>query len=280
MKNNIESIYLENNPVNNKDLDKYFKNNNFFGSSFIINMKDRIDKWTQASKILKNLKLYPIKFNAIIGKDITNEYILQRTKNLSPGERGCLISHLIILYLANRHENGDGFTLIFEDDITTNIQSIQSTFDKLKYHTNDIDMIYLGKCLEHCMEMGHIKDNIYKGYAPLCGHAYAIRNSYVEKIFNYLETQEQYDPIDLIYKKLMLRKECETLVLHPSIFNQDLKFSSDLRDKIQQIYTSADCILPENNNNSQQTWNVYLIIIIFLLILAFIFTYILIIKNY
>src|SRR5579883_1842968 len=170
----------------NINLSKYYQNNAFFGQSFVINLNTRKERWSQSSQLLNKIGLSPIRFEAIWGKDITDTNFLESCKNLSLAERGCLLSHLCILYLASQHPNKNHFTLIFEDDITTNIDSIAPILNKLQHRCQDIDIIYFGKCFETCTEILNIEDNIYTGYAPLCAHAYAIRNSFAQYVLNAL----------------------------------------------------------------------------------------------
>jgi len=245
---NISRIFEENKCLSDEELEKYYNNNNKFGESFIINMKSRSERFEKSKKILNNVGLSGIRFNAVIGKEISNNFILEKYRHLSLSEIGCLCSHLSILYLASKHENKNGYTLIFEDDITTNVNSVNDIFSSLKDidEKQNVDIIYLGKCLEVCSKMEHIQDNIYKAHSPLCAHAYAIKNSFAEEIFTYLENQYYkglYEPLDLLYRNLIDRKFCNSIVMHPSIFIQDVyNIDSDLRNNVKQQMNIVECI--------------------------------------
>jgi len=246
--NNIQKIFEENDCLDDYDIEKYYENKNKFGQAFIINLKDRSKRFKQAYEILEKLNLNPIRFNAILGKNIENTFILDKYKHLKISEIGCLSSHLSILYLASKHECKNNYTLIFEDDIITNINSISHIFNSLEEvdYKENVDIIYLGKCLETCSKMEHIQDNIYKSVYPLCTHAYAIKNSFACKIFEYLNNQYHkgmHEAIDLMYRNLININKCNSVVMHPSVFIQDVyKTQSDLRDAFDQQRNVIECV--------------------------------------
>lgn len=249
--NNLERLMKSNNCLSSEDIERYYSNKHKFGQSFIITMKNRSERYENCNNLLKKLKLNPIKFNAIDGKSVSDQYFLDKYNHLSRGEIGCLLSHLSILSLTAKNENRDNYTLIFEDDITTNIQSdetLHKLFKNLSKLDEEVDIIYFGKCLETCTKMEHLEDNIYKAYGPLCTHSYAIKNSCAHKLINHLNEPKNidiylYQAIDILYQELIIKNIWKSLVLHPSIFYQDVyRLKSDLRDIMDQQRNMVECI--------------------------------------
>src|SRR5690606_32914761 len=108
---------------------------------------------------------------------------------LRPGELGCLLSHLSVINLAAQHPDSENFTLIFEDDIVTSATSIEETLDHVARidAEEDVDIVYLGKCLECCSKMTRLVDNVWRAVAPSCCHAYAIKNGFARRVMSDLE---------------------------------------------------------------------------------------------
>jgi len=238
------------------EIRQYNADQSFMSNAFVINMASRTDRMKEAEKTLAKLGIEWFRFSAIVGKLITDPYILNKFNVLRPGELGCLLSHLIILYLASEHPNQDGFTLVVEDDIVSS-----SGHDAWKtalvqcrqiYNQDGIDMIYFGKCLERCSDMIHVKDNIYRAVAPSCTHAYGIRNAYAKKILIDLDVSHKYPDsrlneayfnrgIDSIYGDYIVYGIAKALVFHPAIFYQDvLEGGSDLRKEFLINYQECN----------------------------------------
>lgn len=227
--------------INRYNYTKYFTNPNKISGSFIISLPKDITKYNNSKKILNKLHLSPIKINAIYGNDLENSALSKMFKNISYPEIGCFISHVITLYIISQHQNKDGYTMIFEDDITIEDYNIKNKILKvISYNPN---LVYLGKCLEICGEMKQInKDehDIFYGYKPLCLHAYMVKNSFAKTIIDYLDTQELYtEPIDRLILKVT--KENDIMVFHPSLFYQNINYDSNLRGKFAQRFNIMDC---------------------------------------
>lgn len=84
----------------------------------VISAKDNEERRKHITKELKKIDLEPVFFDAIMGKDLSDEEINRLVKQpsfLSPGEIGCALSHLGVYkeLLASQ----ESAALIFEDDI-------------------------------------------------------------------------------------------------------------------------------------------------------------------
>lgn len=242
---NIINLLLNKyNPVDEVTLKKYYDNDNKVNFPWIISLDKDKNKYINTFKKLKLLKFDPIKFKAIYGKNIKiNEpKIYSKFNNLSEGEIGCFLSHLLIYYIASKHKNKNQYTLIFEDDINTfiNEESINKNInDAISHNTN---MIYLGKCLEICEKVTKISENIYYGHKPLCLHAYLIKNSFAKKIIEGLNEYERKSidfPIDWYLHQYTDNKK--TLIFHPSLFFQSTEYQSNLRSKKEQYANLLEC---------------------------------------
>ena len=228
--------------VNPNNYKSYYDNNNKVNDPFVISLKKDINKYTNTKHILNNLKLNPIKFDAVNGKEIkeTKPSIFNKFKRLNDGEIGCFLSHLSVYYLASLHKNKDQYTMIFEDDIGTdlNASEFKNKVDNIvKYNKN---LIYLGKCAEFCKKINKIEDDIYEGYKPYCMHAYLIKNSFASKVLNNIFSRNIISlPIDVII--FASTQKQDIIEYHPSIFYQDPKYASNLRSKLRQMANEFEC---------------------------------------
>jgi len=263
--------------INPYNYQEYYNNNEFVNGPFIISLEKDIEKYNNAKQILEKLQLQPIKFDAINGMELKNNRpdIVNKFKYLNDGEIGCFISHFLIYYIASQHPNPDQYTMIFEDDIGTDIDA--KTFNNklnnaIKYNK---DLIYLGKCAELCFMTKQVYDDLYTGYQPYCMHAYMIKNSFAKKVVNDVNKLEIINlPIDrIIFNSI---KENQILEYHPSLFYQDPKYPSSLRGTILQIANELECRdlpnLPKKLMRVHQT-KIWIILLITMFIVAIIFLY-------
>jgi len=235
------------NNTNNMDLLSFYNTEKSYDSPFIISLKKDIDKYTNAKKILGGLDFEPIRMDAIYGKDLRGQYIeiCDLFSNLSDPEIGCFVSHLIVIYIISKHKNKDGYSIIFEDDIMVKnndyVKIKNKILDVMKYNAN---MVYLGKCLESCVNITPIDDNsdIFYGYRPLCLHAYMIKNSFAKQIIDYIKLQNNYIlPIDRLILKVA-KDHKDIIVFHPSLFYQNINYDSNLRGKFLQQFNDYECV--------------------------------------
>ena len=71
---------------------------NIIDKVFVINLKKRTDRWKQINKSFKNTGLNLNRWDAINGKDLSEEFIKNNTSNLcnyfcSASMIGCWLSH-------------------------------------------------------------------------------------------------------------------------------------------------------------------------------------------
>lgn len=232
----ITSIF---NPYEYQD---YYNNNELINNPFVISLEKDTHKYQNATQILEKLNFEPMKFNAINGKELktTRPDIFEKFKSLNDGEVGCFLSHFSIYYLASLHSNPDQYTMIFEDDIGTDI-SAGSLNNKLKDVIRyNKDLVYLGKCGEFCLIIKQLHDDLYQGYKPYCMHAYMIKNSFAKKVVDAINQLKIIDlPIDNIIFNYINKDQI--LEYHPSLFFQDPKYSSNLRATMLQIVNELEC---------------------------------------
>ena len=246
MLNQFAKNYIEyNNKIKKLDLNEYYKNNSNINSAFVISLDKDFERYRETIELLDSLKLdcKIIKFPAVNGKSLkrSNRTIYNIFRKINPSEIGCFISHFVLYYIASEHSNPNAYTLIFEDDIALN----NNTKNNIKQKITDLlihdpDMVYLGKCFESCSNMAKIKDDLYYGYNPVCFHSYMIKNSFAKQVVDYINAQSVIDePIDNLVVKLI--KSNKLLVFHPSLFIQNIKWESNLRDKKKQHFNTTEC---------------------------------------
>jgi len=253
MRSFLTALVRNEHAVSDAEISTFMNNGDKFGTSFVINMETKPERLLEATKTLQKVGVPFTHFKAISGAKLLqhkNEYEFDMASFFSilrPGELGCVLSHLSIINLAAQHPQQDHFTLIFEDDIVTSATSIADTLARV---TNidgkeSVDLLYLGKCLECCSKMTRIEDNIWRGVAPSCCHAYAIKNSFAKKVMIDIEECSFGAPnceyfnrgIDSILGDYTINAEANTLIIHPAIFMQDvLTTTSDLRASFLHNY--------------------------------------------
>jgi GR25 family glycosyltransferase involved in LPS biosynthesis len=248
----------------------YYDNNNKINNPFIISLKKDTIKYKNTKRILNELGLEPIKFDAIYGKNIKENHpsIYKKFGKLNEGEIGCFMSHFSIYYLASLHQNQNQYTMIFEDDIGTHLNKI--TFQKklndiVKY---DANMIYLGKCGEFCNKMNKIENDIYEGYSPYCMHAYLIKNSFAKKLVdNITPLYKISSAVDAIIFDWIQKNDI--IEFHPSIFYQDSRYKSNLRSRVLQMASEFEC--RDQIQMPMQTikQHIYKIILVLLLMIVY-----------
>lgn len=248
----------------------------------IINMTGATDRYTRVKQLVDRLGIHGVyRLNAFIPtQSCYLDELKQRSPHLSNGEIGCLISHLACYYYAQQFDP-DNYTLIFEDDADTLLnRESWSTYlrelDQLLAKHNQLELIYLGKCRERCLDFQPFSDSVvsnqsggrlYIANSPLCTHAMLIKNKghYVK----YILRQMQWKAIDVILanyikanhespdtqcnrcqngnslfekKKTAKKRNLISLVYHPSLFYQDaISTESSLRNKISQLGTGVEC---------------------------------------
>lgn len=255
MKTRLLDLINNTEALNKQQIETFYSTKSKFANAFVINMADRKERFENAKNTLDKVGIEFERFIAINGKRL-NEVDPSWSSQfplLRPGELGCLLSHLCILSLASDHENQNSFTLIFEDDIVTSMNTRQSIDNlmadlELLDSVEPIDIVYLGKCLESCGKMVNIKDNIFRAVAPSCAHALAIKNSYAKYVLEMMDNcdksvidREYFNRgIDSILGDFIINGMCNGIVIHPALFFQDvLNIKSDLL--LEQMINYQEC---------------------------------------
>jgi len=221
---------------------------------FVISRKKDAERLKRSSTLLKSLQMNPVHFLAIEGVD---EPVPPGYEGQSVGERGCLLSHMTLLYLASTHPNGEQFTSIYEDDIVSPLKGSALTehFKELAEHIataasqgHDVKLIFQGKCYENCACMEPVSSGLFRASQPLCAHAYMIKNSAAREI---IEAGGLQHPlfrgiaVDGGFRDLVKTKQFYAFVFHPALFFQDvITTQSGLRSSADQMGNYIECIMP------------------------------------
>lgn len=182
--------------------------------TFVINLKNRTDRWDKIQNDFKNTKLELIRYPAVHGKELKAEEIKKMTTPFcnnfcSSGMIGCWLSHYNLWKYIVKH-NLDN-VLILEDDA----EPVKNFNEKLIKYWKDVpenwDIVYIG-CFGSCdsnindlfklVGKGNKKlKNIIVPSIPLGMHAYMISNkgarklieeNYMKKIKHHIDTTLSY----------------------------------------------------------------------------------------
>jgi hypothetical protein len=265
MKKKLQDLLREKQALTSEQIASFYANRDKFGNALVVNMANRTERLQEATRTLAKVGQSFTRFVAILGKELMETDYHTRFDILRPGELGCLLSHLCILALAADHPDQNHYTVVFEDDVVTSSgrDAYNMALDKLGRidGRENIQMIYLGKCLERCGQMTQVEDNIYRAVAPSCTHAYAIKNSYAKRILNDLDNSTKHlgsllnskyfnRGIDSIYGDYIVHGLAKGLVLHPALFYQDvLGGGSDLRQEFMINYLECNDTSPSCSSN-------------------------------
>lgn len=238
----IQALFEAGENLNPAQVDRIKFRSGIFDNAILINIPGEERRLRDSLHTLDKVDIYAEKFKAFSGDDLKNgkyfdEKFFSRYSSMKNGELGCLFSHLCALYVASTHPDQDLYTIIFEDDIVTSAskESFNKTLESIKDVTNEetIHLIYFGKCMESCTQMGRIIDNLYRAVSPSCTHSYAIKNSFAAKIISDFEECCLHPnsaincdffekPIDKIYADYLSFGIARGIVVHPGIFYQDV----------------------------------------------------------
>ena len=205
---------------------------------------------TRHKNIINHIKRIKLKiniFDAIEGKKIIsndvfiNELKINQQGKFKPGEIGCYLSHLSLLYTI---KDDDNYTVIFEDDFKIedcNFENyIQNIINKIDI---DFDILFLGDLTNNYDEQ--YKDNIYKinKAQNLWGtHGYLLKNKNIKKIIDNLIIFN--DVYDIRLKKLIDDHIINGLIINPNLVFQDRSILSTIRvNKINPVYLLKKCTL-------------------------------------
>lgn len=121
--------------------------NNFFDNVYLVNLEKSKDRLNNITKILNNENIKFERFNAVYGKELSDEYIKTITTNFCynfcpKSVIGCALSHILIWkdILKKNYKN----SLILEDDIYFDENYKNNLKKSLNELPHDWDIVYLG----------------------------------------------------------------------------------------------------------------------------------------
>lgn len=208
---------------------------------------------------------------------LRNHYLLNRNW-LSPGEIGCMLSHI---YLWEELVNNPNLNriAIFEDDARTHSDShnvlrlIEEFYSHLqKTGISEPDMLYLGKALDLCTKYEKVWNHVYRTQHPLCLHAYIITKQGARKLL----ADAPYDSaIDMIPIYAISKKTLEVMTFHPSLYFQDLmNNTSALRNIGPGLNITCECLVEQQHISGDTLKYLGIVIIAFLAALVLYVTYV------
>lgn len=180
-----------------------------FELGYLINLKERVDRWELCDHEFYKINYYPQRFEAI-----KNEV----------GRVGCFLSHLEILKKAQRENKN---VLIMEDDVEFDEdcrQVLEASLDELC--DLNFDMAYFGgnilrpffQVTKHWARLSHCQST----------HCYSIHRNFLSTIINFLEnnsTQKTGLAIDQLYADYLI-PNCKAYIIMPIIARQRSDFST------------------------------------------------------
>lgn len=281
MQNKLLDLILDQGALTKDEIARFHRNDGEFDNIFVIDTHNSIDHLKKSSNALKKVGLRFTRFSSITDKALLDKKYAKYFSGLRSDELIRLLNHLAIAALASEHCNENNFTVIFEDDITTEsgektMRNTLSEIKKIDDHEN-IQIVYFGKCLERCGQMVQMKDTIYRAVSPSCCHAYAIKNSFAKKVFRDLDNCSRYKNsvlncnyfnrgIDSIYGDYIVNNMISGLVLHPSIF-----FTEDAgknRECIDDGSTIEDSPVKMGNGRGCERWIRLIIVVVLMVIIV------------
>lgn len=245
-----------------------------FNQAFVINLDRDTERLAYQELQLLKLDIPFERFAAINIRESTidkSQYI-QEPNRLKLSEQGCLLSHVHVWHEAKRR--GLDWTLIFEDDAITHLHKevLQTKINQV-FRDHTFDVLYLGKCLDRCKLHQSLAPDYVETKAPLCLHAYIIRQAAIDKLLAGLPTQQ---PIDVYVSEMIRSGQLKAVAFHPSLFSQDtVCYDSNLRSNVESCYNLFECrevtldVVANHVKYYGQKNGWLILLLIFILLIAF-----------
>jgi len=224
--------------------------------AYVINLKDRYDRWLQVQHNFKGTGIKLHRWNAINGKDLTDQQIKNITTmqcyfTCSKGMIGCWLSH----YLLWKHivDHAIHRVLILEDDV----EIVPGFVDKLKDALNKVplqyDMVLLG-CEGSCDLENPFYNLLYKPNKvlnervvipsfPSSLHAYVLSLTGARKIVQYCQSNKINKPVDTWLAEVIFPHGLKIYAIQPSLVNQQETNRHSNSDIIQTSHPIFDNIM-------------------------------------
>jgi GR25 family glycosyltransferase involved in LPS biosynthesis len=242
--------------------------------TFVINLKNRPDRWNTVQNSFKDTKLKLIRWDAVYGKNMSDAEIKDITTPFcnifcSHGMIGCWLSH----YKIWEHivENNLDNVLILEDDTSPVAQFDKKLNDLMKIVPENYDLLYIG-CFGTCDTLGNNvsrmlcngvnKEAVVDGKkidglmipaVPLGTHAYMVSNKGATKLINDVDLKKVRYHIDYTLSKFVYNANKGFIMfapLKPLIFQECDISTSDLSSNDHPIinYLFSHVKLSDNYN--------------------------------
>jgi hypothetical protein len=239
-------------------------------NTYVVNLENDNDRYVNSVKSLSDVNINPIRFNAIYGKDVKNEYnehINLLWKPFIPKScLGCALSHAVLSKQILETDDND-IALILEDDVVPLFKNVQDIFKVIENAPKDWDVILL-----FCQGMCNYKSDDYiTGIYPGSTAAYLInrKGMYKQSTYKYsshVDIQRKNLGLNVYKSPSPLFKVNETFVSHnkkSSIFDSfdkilDVNFS--ISDNISLIELSNYKVIRIPITGIELTWKEYVLL--------------------
>ena len=243
--------------------------NQVVDATYVINLdrdQDRLQVFTQ----MMAASAWPFeRFPAIHGKTFADKTVkskyLSSLHFLNESEQGCLLSH-VALWEKVANDPALHRIAIFEDDARTHVTG-STVHDLLtgfyayleEQGLDEPDMLYLGKSLDNCAQYEQVWGHVYRSIRPQCLHAYILTKAGARQLLSQAPYREAIDmvPIATIGRGLL-----QVMVLHPSLYFQDIiGTTSNLRKLNSALNNTTECLVSQQYI-SGETWGYVVVLII------------------
>lgn len=173
------------------------------------------------------------------------EFSKPALETLSAGELAVSLSHRAVLEVFLSDPNAVS-VLIFEDDFEANGGALGLRLQaSLRYLPDDWDLLFLGRCHDHCENDRHLGADLYRITAPVCLHAYTVTRKAAIKILEAArECTGSQCAIDQIVRSLIAGgKGLRAFAVSPRLFGQ----AAELRG-------NASLVLPNEHDIHTRPW--------------------------
>lgn len=237
--------------------------------TFVINLKNRTDRWQDIQKRFENTNLKLERWDAVNGRDLSEEYINSITSGLcnyfcSPAMIGCWLSHYTLWkYIVDNKLNN---VLVLEDDAIPVTNFNNKLIQYWKNIPSDWDIIFLG-CSGSCDNFPNSDTTIKYIYGenkkingndhlivpsfPLMTHAYMISYNGAKKLISEELLKKVKYHIDYYMSKFIYNKEDKNIKMYaftPYLIYQDVDSPSDNTNDAHYLITK----MSEGLNASEQ----------------------------
>ncbi len=246
---------------------------NIINKVYVINLKKRPDKWHNIQKDFSHTNLKLTRWNAIYGKDISENEFANKTTALcnefcSPSMVGIWLSHYNIWQ--NIVKNKEDNVLILEDDALPLENFNYRLQEYWKEVPKDWDFVFFG-CIGSCTKSttnallykvltGKYNEPVYKNGVkqhhifrpcfPICMHAYMVSYKGAKKLINHPALKKIKYHIDMILcKDVFSDDDFKVYAFDPQLITQN--HSSEYSDNQNQNHPIINYIGSKLSNKNE-----------------------------